>query len=416
MNIAEATLEEVLSAREQRQALQQALLRSHTLPLICLTLNIAGPYKLTPMSWFAFKESVQIIRQTFGRPVEYREVQRPAGCEGYFVYNIDTHNLKQRCMEIESAAPIGRLLDIDVFTPKGQKLSRPHERLCLICGNPVTPCSRSRAHSLDVVQAEIFRLLSEFAAQRIAQNAVSALLDEARLTPKPGLVDAKNSGAHKDMSLSLLEKSACCLFPFFYKAALLGIESAFCVSALQQAGLAAEKTMYDVTSGVNTHKGAIFTLGILCAASGSFLMNRGDLFTLSSALTPPLSHIGQQSHGAQVLARYQAGGAHAEAANGFPNVQFALSLLNRKQPPLLVLLHLMSRLEDSNLLWRGGPDGLSFVQRSASALLTLPEEQLLPHLEEFDRQCIQRNLSPGGCADLLSAALFVYRLFYSIDS
>lgn len=398
----------MLSAREFRRLRQETLLAKYDCPLISLTLNIAGPEKYTPLTLFAFHAATEQLQRKLGTPMYFSKQRNVSGCEAFFVYDADAQLLKQRCIELEERTPAGRLLDIDVLLPSGEKLSRPIERRCLVCGGPVAPCARSRAHSLELIQAKTQLLLQDFAAERIACSAVDALLSEARLTPKPGLVDAHNNGAHQDMTLSLLEASAESLLPFFRQAALLGMENVINVPALQAAGRDAEQAMFAVTGGVNTHKGAVFSLGILTAAAGAFLMNRGNFFPLAASLANQLSSAPSATHGAQVAARYRAGGARQEAEQGFPQVQLALSLLQQGYPPLRVLLHLMAEVEDTNLLWRGGAEGLAFVQQTAAALLPLSEEEWLFRLTGFDDECIRRNLSPGGCADLLASALFVH--------
>ena len=108
----------------------------------------------------------------------------------------------------------------------------------------------------------------EFAQEHLSSLAVDALLAEVRLTSKPGLVDARNFGAHSDMDLALLEKSARSLAPFFHQAVQPGMYSPDCMPALQEAGLQAENEMFSATGGVNTHKGALYSLGLLCATIG----------------------------------------------------------------------------------------------------------------------------------------------------
>ena len=94
---------------------------------------------------------------------------------------------------------MGRLYDLDVLSPEGEKLSRPQSRRCLICGGPVTVCSRSRAHGLPAIRARTRDILADFAAGHLSALARQALEDEVDLTPKPGLVDRRNTGAHDDM-------------------------------------------------------------------------------------------------------------------------------------------------------------------------------------------------------------------------
>ena len=88
-------------------------------------------------------------------------------------------------------------------------------RRCLVCGGPVAVCSRSRAHGLDAICAETARRLAEFACTTLGDLAADALREEAALSPKPGLVDARTNGAHTDMDLLLMLRSAETLRPWF---------------------------------------------------------------------------------------------------------------------------------------------------------------------------------------------------------
>jgi len=171
-------------------------------------------------------------------------------------------------VELETARPAGRLLDLDVIGIDGEKLSRGTPRACLVCGGPAGPCARSRAHGLSAVREATESLLRDFAVSRLGELAVEALIFEVDLTPKPGLVDRRNSGAHRDMDRAMFHRSARALESYFRQAVLLGMERSDCMPALQAAGLAAEETMLAATGGVNTHKGAIFSMGILACAAG----------------------------------------------------------------------------------------------------------------------------------------------------
>ena len=210
---------ELLEAREQRAARQQAMLDRHKLPLISFSMNIPGPVKRTPLIEFAFDEALLLLPQ--GQAVEQTVLREDTGCEAILCCDIPAETLKSFCQAIEETSPVGRLYDLDVLTPEGEKLSRGVMRPCLICGGPAFPCARSRAHSLEELDAAVTRLLEDFAAKRLSELAVQALKDEVLLTPKPGLVDAANSGAHTDMDLPLFVKSAEALRSYFEEAVRL---------------------------------------------------------------------------------------------------------------------------------------------------------------------------------------------------
>ena len=407
----EITLQEVLDARETRAAAQRRLLDRYRQPLLCLTMNIAGPVKRWGTVDLAFRAAEkELDRRLAGHIKEKSLTDAAAGLEGIWACDIPAQKLKELAMELETRSSVGRLYDLDVIGIDGKKLSRPAPRTCLVCGGSAAPCARSRAHGLDAVLAATHALLNDFAADYLAETAVRALADEVDLTPKPGLVDRRNNGAHRDMDLTMFHRSAEALAPYFREAVSLGLASDHCMPALQQAGLRAEAAMLAATGGVNTHRGAIYAFGLTLAALGGVLARGGDVFARAAALAAAGLPASDATHGAQVKARYQAGGARAEALAGFPHGQMAWAALRAHSgDPLPALLTLLSRVEDTNLLYRGGPDGLSFVQREAAAILAGSPEQYIPRLEALDEACIARNLSPGGCADLLALGLLLYR-------
>lgn len=411
MNTASANLADVLALRERRRQFQCKLLAAHGAPLVSFTLNIPGPHKSTPLTNFAFDRFVRRILDNFGTPLTWTQTHTIAGPEAFFVYSTPADKLKALAMRLEETSPVGRLLDIDVLREDGTKLSRSTECTCLICGAPAAPCARSRAHSLAQLEEKTNELLYDFTVEELGSLAVSALLFEARLTPKPGLVDSANSGSHSDMDLALMERSAGALLPYFSTCARIGLHDSS-PAALQQAGIAAEEIMLRRTQGVNTHKGAIYTLGLLCAAYAKSMAVGGDVFALAaqSAQQLTVSDNVKESHGDFVRQRYGAFGIRAEACNGFPHVQTALALLRTGGSPLRALTLLMEQVEDTNLLYRGGEEGLRFVRTQAAALRTLPEQELFTAMRQLDRACIARHLSPGGSADLLAAALFLRSL------
>ena len=407
MSIVNVTLEEILCARDARAAAQRRLLRTYRLPLVSFTMNIAGPVKFSPLIELAFDAGLEALRTALGQPVA-AEIIRPAtGCEALLVYDRPAAELKAACLKLETAAPVGRLYDFDVLDAEGKKLSRPCQRTCLICGAPVTACSRSRAHGLEAVTARTDEILTDFAAGFLASLAAEALEQEVRLTPKPGLVDQRNTGAHSDMDLPLFLRSIDVLTPYFRQMTMLGLTGAD-AAQLQALGVEAEAAMFRATGGVNTHKGALFSFSVLLSALGRSLTMGGNVFSHAAAITAQLTPP-KHTNGTAVAERYQVGGARAEAMAGFPTVRQAAALLEHHDP-LTVLLWLMAHTEDSNLYHRGGAEGAAFVKQQAAAILQAPPENRPVQAEALDQALIARELSPGGCADLLALALFLQML------
>ena len=406
----EITLQEVLCARDLRAASQRRLLAAYGLPLLGFTMNIAGPVKRSRLGDFAFWEGLEALRRQLGGRVLHQEVtDRKTGLEALLVCSLPAEELKALAMDLESGSPAGRLCDMDVIAPDGGKLSRPAPRTCLVCGGPAAPCARSRAHGLPAVQEAAQALLEDFAAQRLAELAVQALLEEVDQTPKPGLVDRNNRGAHRDMDRDLFHRSARSLLPYFRQAVTLGLERADCMGPLQAAGLAAERVMLAKTGGVNTHRGAVYAFGLILAAMGSRLARGGDVFAGAAALAESGLPPAAGSHGQRARQRYGASGARGEALAGFPHARHAWAALARPGGRNAALLTLLAEVEDTNLLHRGGPEGLALVQSRARSILAASPPAYGEGLLDLDRACIARNLSPGGSADLLALALFLGR-------
>ena len=271
-----------------------------------------------------------------------------------------------------------------------------------------------------------------YLADTLADFAVQALLDEVRLSPKPALVDARSSGAHQDLTLSLMEQSAEILRNMFVAMSLAATQHGEISQALReqigQLGREGEQVMLAVTGGVNTHRGAIWALGLLVTAA-----------TLSPQGTPAenicfcagqIAQLEDQavtakatpSHGQMVLHKHGKQGAKQQAQQGFPAIrQHALPQLRRTRQysmreefaRLDALLAIMQHLDDTCVLYRAGLNGLKRMQQGAGKVLELGGYASLAarrelHLLEID--LLRLNASPGGAADLLAATIFVDRV------
>lgn len=395
----------MLLARDRRASRQAALLSRYGRPVISFTMNIAGPVKDSPLIRYAFRSGLRQLEALPCAQLCREVIFEPTGPEALLVYETqDARLLKAFCIRLESEGEAGRLFDLDVLDANGEKLSRETGRTCLVCGGPVSVCSRSRAHGLEAITARTRTILEAFAAETLGEMAENALLAEVHFTPKPGLVDEANNGAHRDMDVPLFERSAHALRPYFEEFVRLGIQGAS-PAALQQAGVRAEQAMFAATGGVNTHKGAIYSGALLLHAAGRLLSGEeeGNLCELA-AQTAAAIPAPTGTHGAAV--RACCGGIRTEAVSGYPTAQAVLRQL-RQSGPLDALLLSMSRLDDSTLWHRGGAEGAQLVRSRAADILAAPASEREARTRRLDAELIERNLSPGGSADLLAMAFFL---------
>lgn len=395
----------MLLARDRRASRQAALLSRYGRPVISFTMNIAGPVKDSPLIRYAFRSGLRHLEALPCAQLCREVIFEPTGPEALLVYETqDARLLKAFCIRLESEGEAGRLFDLDVLDANGEKLSRETGRTCLVCGGPVSVCSRSRAHGLEAITARTRAILEAFAAETLGEMAENALLAEVHFTPKPGLVDEANNGAHRDMDVPLFERSAHALRPCFEEFVRLGIQGAS-PAALQQAGVRAEQAMFAATGGVNTHKGAIYSGALLLHAAGRLLSGEeeGNLCELA-AQTAAAIPAPTGTHGAAV--RAQCGGIRTEAVSGYPTAQAVLRQL-RQSGPLDALLLSMSRLDDSTLWHRGGAEGAQLVRSRAADIFAAPASEREARTRRLDAELIKRNLSPGGSADLLAMAFFL---------
>jgi triphosphoribosyl-dephospho-CoA synthase len=258
---------------------------------------------------------------------------------------------------------------------------------------------------------------------RLGALAEDCLRRECETWPKPGLISHVDSGSHTDMDAVMLIRSAAALRPAFEALAKAG-ETGADMPLLRQIGIAAEARMMAATGGVNAHRGAIFALGLLCAAAARLdAYEPGSLGRLvqerwGDAIldTPPVP----LSHGTAALTKYGAGGARIEAASGFASA-YAVGLpalrtgqrlrrQNAEAARVQCFFALLATTEDTNLLHRGGAEGLGFAQTAARSFLAaggIAATDWRQHAAETHRQFVARRLSPGGCADLLAVCLFI---------
>ena len=257
----------------------------------------------------------------------------------------------------------------------------------------------------------------------IAHLACDALRAELHTTPKPGLVDRDDNGAHLDMNLALMNKSIDALQPFFNRLALVGRSSGERyevpdAETVRHIGIEAEQAMLEATGGVNTHRGALFAMG-LTTLSAAWCMARDGMVS-SKQLRELIMQVAGQfpptagTHGNEAVNAHHVVGALDLAKAGYEQLftdwlpayrSYLTEDADTASHRLLLLI--MSQLDDTNVIHRVGYDQAQQVKQQAKALL---DNFSLQGLEQMNREYIARNISPGGSADMVALTIFIHSI------
>lgn len=277
-------------------------------------------------------------------------------------------------------------------------------------------------------------------AHYAASLAQRAVLYEVSTTPKPGLVDRDNSGAHKDMDFFTFMASSSVLYRGFYECAIEGLffeetDSTKLLDRIRIPGLKCERAMFEATNGVNTHKGLIFSMGILCAAAGKlyrrYETKNFNIEEICEEVKKAAKDLTVRdfkgvwdkkvlTHGERLFKEYGCKGIRGEVESGFNTVrknavQVLRNWKNNRQLSLNdlfleILMNLMSESEDTNVIIRGGIESLAYVKSAAKDFLKsggMGSIKAKEKLNSMNRDFIEKNISPGGSADLLAVAIFL---------
>lgn len=459
------SVDEMAACRERRAKRQEELLKENALPVISFTMNAAGPVKYSKALEICFNVGISELKKALSRfnaELVHEEYSvRKTGCEALLQYKgLNAKLIKAVAVKVEDAMSFSRLFDVDVIGTDGVKLVRPKPRKCLICSRPAAECARSRTHSLDELKEKTESLLREAISYAAGMAAYSALVSEVMTTPKAGLVDQNNNGANADMDISLFIKSADALRPYYYLMAYNAADKdtpesghgegcsvdehvncadcpshescelehgASLMTRLTLLGVEAETRMKEATGGVNTHKGAIFCLGLLVSAFAKLAAEGKscqplDIIAEAKRMALLRPEPGRGTHGADAREKFGEGkevfGADAEARAGFPAavnayrriLGFKLMGFDDNASYALALIGIMAELYDTNAYSRAGAEGADFVRERAAEISALPLSKRLNEVVVFDRELIERNINCGGAADMLAAAIFLDRL------
>ena len=427
---------DMANARDRRYRTQQAMLAKHHAPVISFTMNIAGPVKATPLIRRGFALGLSRLRfrlaNLHARILQEAHYTDKTGFECILCVDANAAALKEIVVRIEEDEPIGRLFDMDVMDGGGEKLERQTPRKCLLCGGDAAVCGRSRTHDARSLFIEAERILHAYftdkTAEDIVASAVRALLYELLTTPKPGLVDRANCGAHSDMDTFTFAASISVLHPYFARCARKGLAEAEAdrlFAQLREPGLEAERAMLAATGGVNTHKGAIFALGILSAAAGA-LLAKGQAATpeaLSAAckaitgdtLFAEMNCLQKESvatAGEKMLLETGMTGARGEAMRGYPTALSGVAVLEAalsrgqslNDSGVEAFMAILAAAEDSNFFKRASWERWMEWKAQIQAM----RGGAVENAAKMDTAFIQENISPGGSADLLAVAFFLH--------
>lgn len=277
-------------------------------------------------------------------------------------------------------------------------------------------------------------------AHYIASIAQRAILYEVSTTPKPGLVDRENSGAHKDMDFFTFMASSSSLYRGMYQCALEGFsfegeDRRELLNIIRKPGIECEKEMFKATDGVNTHKGIIFSLGILSAVVGSLYRKYGFNYFSAEEVCEEVKKISKDlslkdfrnindkkvlTHGERLFKEYGLKGIRGEVESGFYTVRAsAVGVLRHWKHDntssindifLEILINLMAYSEDTNVIIRGGVESLEYVKATSRDFLKaggMKQVDAKEKLNIMNSNFIERNISPGGSADLLAVTIFL---------
>ncbi len=434
------SLPQMLDARERRVARQKEMLSGESC-LVSFTHNMPGEIKQFPLAEKFFRRGLARLKRSLVRAgikiLQEKCFIENTGCEAFLALGAEPSKIKHITSMLEESSPASRLYDIDVLDADGKKISRGEidlpPRRCIICGREVAECAPQRLHSATELSRAAARLMwddeIDFFVEKIAGAAQRALLYEVCVSPKPGLVDRFNNGSHRDMDIFSFVDSACTLRPYFRQCVEFGIENAEIApeelfQLLRLPGMEAEDAMYAATGGVNVHKGAIFSLGVLCAARGRLWAQgeiadrermaetvRAMLVDLMEDFRTNVDSVGRKSFRSTGVM-----GIRGEAAAGFPSVEAGLrvfgELLKRgcsvNDAAAAVLLHLICAVEDTNMIKRSSLKRFREIQAQLYASLQDNPAPSLEAISKLDRRFICENLSPGGSADMLALTLLFY--------
>lgn len=438
------TIPEILARKDARSAAQRAAVQDQGC-VVAVKLNVAGPVKTSAaLAEFAHVTYLQLrhrLQRCGWQVTEVKTFSGKCGVEVIWQVNAAALAVKRVCVAFEQAHAALRLLDCDVIAKtqttiksiKRQEVGAS-ERQCLLCDLPAKECGRNRTHSVAQLQAKTQALVTQYLTAElpafVADSAVFALLAEVSTPAKPGLVSPLHHECHRDMDQYTFINSAIQLRPYFVAVSRLAqtttqTDLPQLFARIRPLGIKAEQQMLAATGNVNTHKGAIFALGILAAATVwhwrypdhtiSVIVKKMTTATLSAELKNATG--AAPTAGLQQYEQYGTLGARGAALAGY-DVVFAVGLPalqaaqgSREERILTTLCALAAKISDSNLIKRAAsPASVTWWHNQLAKLtqlggVTTAEGKAL--WQDLNAHFARNYWSLGGTADLVIATIFM---------
>lgn len=395
--------DEILQARELRT--MQVLKLAKTSDVLTIKANVPGENKNLPQSYVLVGLFANLAKPfTKGKAMLLECADGPC-----LVYEA-TVGAKIKAVELEETHPLGRFVDIDVYPCGSQKsLSRGKMRKCYVCSNPAFVCGRTHVHTTEQLVSALSDAATNYVSDLLLSAIDDAILTELNLENKFGLVTPTSSGSHADMNYQTMLAAAKAIEPYVVQSFWIGATcgSDELLKFVRPCGISAEQAMLKATDGVNAYKGLIFVATLLTAAAGRAVstgrpVSESYKIVQKSTLgiTDELSSA--QTFGGIAFRKYGITGARGQAEQGFPAVQFAQNLLACGISPLQTLCEIVGQTDDTVLLKRSGSrERYDYFRKLISDTDVSDSAKLL----QTNRECLQGNVSIGGSADILVAAV-----------
>lgn len=438
---------EFLLDRDRRVLYQEHLLKENKdKTLVTIRINYPGIEKSNYITDNIVNTIYNEILTYYGKFIVFEDkYKNKEGIVAHFLFDLDFVNVKKEMINVEEEHILGRCLDIDVYTLKNDKvigISRSDlfkkPRRCFICDLDAKICSRAQTHTIDEIKNYFEVVYKNFKdsqkktdslAYEVSQMALKAMISEVSTFPSFGLVSPISSGAHKDMDYYTFLNSAVAITPFLKKMFEVGYSyysPEYIFDAIRDIGKECEDKMFEATNNINTHKGMIFLMGISMAAIGKALYENKEFYQIQDIIKSMVKNIlddfkelhkkEKLTHGERLYLEYGFTGIRGQVQDGlsvlFDNIidNYINSDLKENDLYTQILIELMARVEDSTVVYRHDISTLRKVQSDAKDLLniggifTSQGKQKCYDLEEI---YINKNISPGGCADLLAISILL---------
>ncbi len=446
-------IDEFLNHREKRVLYQEQLLRNTSggVTLATVRVNYPGIKKSNYITDRIAKIVCEDIYLFHNKNIICKEIYKnKEGVIGHFIFNTDNIEVKKQLIYMEENHILGRCVDIDVYylddsdplMPSLRGVSRSdiglEPRKCFLCEEEARICSRSQKHSIERIKEYFISKYEEYTcyvdkrdrlSYEISQLALKSMITEVSTMPSYGLVSPVTKGSHKDMDYYTFLESSFAIAPFIKEMVEVGYsyetpKNIF--KAIRTIGIKCEETMFKVTKGINTHKGMIFLIGVVATALGKALYEKISFNKVQIILKDMCENILDDfkdlhkkkdlTHGEALYLKYGFAGIRGEIKKGLENI-FQEIIPKHKSSNLKgndlyseTLLMLISKVEDSTIVHRQNIEKLREVQRRAYEILNLGgfnSEEGIKAAHDFEKQCIDENVSPGGSADLLALVIFL---------